>query len=98
MGAIKFLAAAVVNTKYLAENATINGVHHWRDASWFVRVGDCQDRVVVVMVVSALQLVPVDTAAVLAEPPQSCSTRHSGAVDGRHVLLLQYLGINISRI
>ena len=89
MGAIKFLAAAVVNTKYLAENATINGVHHWRDASWFVRVGDCQDRVVVVMVVSALQLVPVDTAAVLAEPPQSCSTRHSGAVYGRHVLLLQ---------
>ena len=44
---------------------------------------------VVMVVVSALHLVPVDTAAVLAEPPQSCSTRDSCTVYGCHVLLLQ---------
>ena len=44
---------------------------------------------VVMVVVSALHLVPVDTAAVLAEPPQSCSTRDSRTVYGCHVLLLQ---------
>ena len=44
---------------------------------------------VVMVVVSALHLVSVDTAAVLAEPPQSCSTRDSCTVYGCHVLLLQ---------
>ena len=73
---------------YLAENATINGVQYRRDASGFISVWDSEDGVVVVVVVSALQLVSVDTAALLAVPLQSCSTRHSCAVYGSHVFLL----------
>ena len=44
---------------------------------------------VVMVVVSALHLVPVDTAAVLAEPLQARTAGNSGAVYGSHVLLLR---------
>lgn len=42
----------------LAENATINGLQYLWETIRFISVGDGDHRVVVVMIVSALQLQP----------------------------------------